>query len=94
MLWRIALRLSSPPAPPVTTLAERVGGVVHWALYAVLILTPLSGGVAWFGGQEGAAEAHETLTGALLALTGLHVTGALYHQFIVKDGLLSRMSPH
>ncbi|MDO5706866.1 MAG: cytochrome b/b6 domain-containing protein, partial [Paracoccus sp. (in: a-proteobacteria)] len=73
---------------------ERVGGVVHWALYAVLILTPLSGSVAWFGGQEGAAEAHETLTSVLLALAALHVAGALYHQFVVKDGLMSRMSPH
>lgn len=27
----------------------------------------------------------------LLVLIGLHVAGALYHQFIVKDGLMNRM---
>ena len=27
----------------------------------------------------------------LLVFTGLHVVGALYHQFVQKDALLSRM---
>lgn len=30
---------------------------------------------------------------ALLALIGLHVVAALYHQFVLRDGTLSRMLP-
>jgi cytochrome b561 len=38
-------------------------------------------------------EVHETLAATLLALTGLHVLAALKHQFIDRDGLLTRMLP-
>jgi len=37
-------------------------------------------------------EVHELLANVLIALVGLHVLAALKHQFIDKDGLLSRMS--
>jgi cytochrome b561 len=37
-------------------------------------------------------EAHEFLANSLMALVGLHILAALKHQFIDKDGLLSRMS--
>ena len=52
---------------------------------------PITGGMAWFGGIEVMAEAHEVLTSLLLVLVGLHVVAALYHQFWLKDGLLMRM---
>jgi len=38
-------------------------------------------------------EVHEWLANGLMVLVGLHVLAALKHQFIDKDGLLSRMSP-
>jgi cytochrome b561 len=38
-------------------------------------------------------ERHEQLAWALAALVALHVAGALKHQFLDKDGLLSRMRP-
>ncbi|MGI9350080.1 MAG: cytochrome b [Rhizobiaceae bacterium] len=34
---------------------------------------------------------HGILTKLLIALIGLHVVGALYHQFIVKDRLFARI---
>jgi cytochrome b561 len=37
-------------------------------------------------------EIHGLLALALLGVAGLHVAGALQHQFILKDGILSRMS--
>ena len=37
-------------------------------------------------------EIHELLANGLITLVGLHVLAALKHQFIDKDGLLSRMS--
>ena len=38
-------------------------------------------------------EFHEALFVALLSLAGLHVLAALKHQFVDRDGLLSRMLP-
>lgn len=62
--------------------------------------------VAWFGLFELPAlvgeneqlkdvfeELHEAGFALLLALLGVHVAGALYHQFVLKDGLIRRMTP-
>lgn len=38
-------------------------------------------------------EVHETLVAALVTLAILHVAAALKHQFLDRDGLLSRMLP-
>jgi cytochrome b561 len=42
----------------------------------------------WFG------QTHDLMTKLAIALLILHVLGALKHQFIDKDNLLKRMSPH
>jgi cytochrome b561 len=39
-----------------------------------------------------AHEAHEVFAKLLLLIIALHAAAALYHQFILKDSLLSRMS--
>lgn len=39
-----------------------------------------------------AHDVHETLVIVLIALVIMHVLGALMHQFIIKDGLMKRMS--
>lgn len=39
-----------------------------------------------------AHEVHEMLVTALIVLAVVHVLGALKHQFIMKDGLMERMS--
>jgi cytochrome b561 len=38
-------------------------------------------------------DVHEVLAGTLLFLVGLHVLAALKHQFVDRDGLLTRMLP-
>jgi len=38
-----------------------------------------------------AHEVHEVMVTVLMVLVGLHVLGALKHQFITKDGLMERM---
>jgi cytochrome b561 len=37
--------------------------------------------------------AHELLGHGIMALAGLHAAAAIYHQKVLKDGLLSRMLP-
>ena len=98
ILVLVAVRLSLrwlrgvPDAPSGTPLLmQRAATMTHWALYAVLVLMPISGMVAWFGGIEDAGEVHELLFGALFALVALHTVAALFHHYILKDGLIWRM---
>ena len=38
-----------------------------------------------------AAEAHEIMKALLMLLVGLHIAGALYHQFVLRNNLIGRM---
>ncbi|GGH58898.1 cytochrome B [Frigidibacter albus] len=93
-VWRIALR-SRRPAPPLPEgehpALKFAAKVTHGGLYALLLGLPLSGAAAWFGGVEAAGDAHEVMKTLLLVLVALHVAGALFHQFVLKDGLMLRM---
>lgn len=119
LLWaRLGWRLSGPvPDPVITSLWQhRAAVAVHWGLYFVMLMMPLSGllmsqfggrEVSWFGifdipvlvsenkdlaGQI--KELHEDVWWPLLlALVGVHVGAAVWHQFIVKDGTMNRMRP-
>ena len=93
VLWRIGLRLrrGAPEAPAGPALIHWAGKITHLALYGLMVLVPLSGMAAWFGGPVVAAEAHEVMKNLILILVLLHVGAALYHQFLVKDGLMERM---
>ena len=91
---RLGLRLShGAPPPPASEHAalKLVAHATHWAFYALLILMPVSGAVAWFNNVEPAAEAHEAMKVVLLALIALHVLAALAHQFVFKTNLMERM---
>ncbi|WP_420568299.1 cytochrome b [Thalassovita sp.] len=93
-VWRLALRLTRgvPPLPKEEPpMMQMAAHVTHWALYALMILLPIGGGMAWFGGLEFAAEMHGTFAPVLMALFLLHVAGALYHQFVLKTNLMDRM---
>jgi len=43
--------------------------------------------------HEALEEVHEALAGTLLVVVAVHVLAALKHQFVDRDGLLSRMLP-
>lgn len=94
IIWRLVLRVrrGAPELPeggsPMQDLLARV---VHGLLYLLLLAMPVLGLIAWFGGGRLAGELHEVLKLPLLALMALHFFGALYHQFVLKDGLLARM---
>ncbi len=94
VVWRLALRLThgAPPPPekehPALKLAAHA---THWAFYALMLLMPFSGAMAWFAGAEAAAQGHNVMKVALLALIGLHVAAALAHQFVFKTNLMARM---
>jgi len=111
--WR---RRHTPPAPieNLGTLSRRLSGPVHFALYALMFVTPIVGLVTFvyhgrvmdfglfqvnFGIASNRAIFHPTeewhgyLAYALFGLAGIHALVALWHQFILRDGLLARMWP-
>jgi cytochrome b561 len=113
IFWRLR---QSPPEYPAGTpaLTRRLSAPVHWLLYALMVILPLVGIVAFvwharvfdfglfkldFGVPstkpvyEAAEELHEMLAYSLFGLAGLHGLAALWHHFVQKDGLLSRMWP-
>jgi cytochrome b561 len=94
--WRIALRrIHGVPPPPAEEppLLQRLAKATHAALYLLMVLMPLSGAAAWFGGIAPAAEAHEAMRLILLALIALHAAGAVYHRFVLKSDVMARMLP-
>ncbi|MCB2111509.1 MAG: cytochrome b [Defluviimonas sp.] len=93
-LARLALRARyGAPALPEggNPILDLVAKLTHVALYALIVLIPASGIAAWFGGLSAAGDAHELMFNLLVAVAGLHVAGALYHQFVLRDGLMDRM---
>lgn len=62
-----------------------MSGVSVWALFPV----PAAPSLGDFGG-----EVHEIGSKAAMVLIILHVLAALKHQFVDRDGILYRISPH
>jgi cytochrome b561 len=111
--WR---RRHTPPVPNenLGKLSRRLSGAVHFALYALMFVTPIVGLVTFvyhgrildfglfqvnFGIKSDRAIFHPTedlhgyLAYALFGIAGFHASVALWHQFILRDGLLARMWP-
>lgn len=95
-VWRLVLRVNRGVPPAV--LAEPrplrlAAAATHHLLYLLLLVLPVTGLAAWFGGLRPAADLHETLTTLLLAMVALHVAGAAYQQFVLRSDVLARMLP-
>jgi cytochrome b561 len=105
-LARLGWRLMNPPPPLPSGMTqwERLAAVAtHWGFYAIMIALPLSGwayvssGFAAEGVRQAAAaasmSAHSALAWGAIVLAVLHVAGALKHQILSKDSVMSRMVP-
>ena len=93
--WRLILRNErGVPLPPEQepALFRRLGHAAHLALYALLVLLPVSGALAWGGQMEVAGDAHEVLKTLLLVLIVAHVGAVAVHQLVWKTGLMFRMT--
>jgi cytochrome b561 len=93
VVLRVIVRLSrgAPTAPGVPgSLAVKAAGWGHLLIYALMIGVPLGGISAWFLGLE-TGDIHALFANALMVIVLGHTAFALYHQYIVKDGLLRRM---
>ena len=93
-LLRVALRLrrGAPPPPETEHPALRFAArAVHFAFYAIILLMPLTGALAWFGGVEASAAVHRAGMLAIFVLLLLHVAGALYHHFVLRTDVMRRI---
>lgn len=93
-LVRVVLRVrrGAPPPPKQEHPALRlVAKATHFAFYAVILLMPFTGALAWFGSVEAAAAIHGIGLPVILGLVFLHIVGALYHHFVLKTDVLRRI---
>jgi len=91
---RIAIKIKrgSPALPADEPAWQKMAAhAAHGLLYLLMLLIPLTGMAAWFGGVEAASEGHEFLTGVLIVIFLIHFGGALYHRVILKSGVMERM---
>lgn len=93
-LWRIVLRLTFGALPQPQNeprVLRQLSRATHVLLYALLLLVPLSGAVAWFGGIAAAGTAHNLFKLLLLLVVAVHIAGALVQHFIFRSDVLMRM---
>ncbi|MRX50511.1 cytochrome b [Paracoccus sp. S-4012] len=79
---------ASPASPRWDVLLSRAS---HTAMYVLLYAVPLAGLSAWLSKSEAVGELHATLKSLLVAVVLLHIAGALFHQFWLRDNLIARM---
>ncbi len=94
VIWRLFLRgRRGAPALPDggNPLQDLVAVWTHRILYALMVLIPISGAVAWNTGAGAPAAAHGAMFFLAVALILLHIAAAIYHQVVLKDGLMDRM---
>ncbi len=92
VLVRLVMRsLQGVPEVPDYSVMHRIGGVVHYVLYALMIAVPALGAITWFWGVDATADWHVYAMNAMMLLALGHAAAAIFHQFVLKDGLLMRM---
>ncbi len=90
----LKLKFGTPEDPPtMTRLMHIASRVVYGLFYLLLIVAPITGALAWFGGFREIGDIHELVKPALIVLIVVHLVAALYHKFVLKDGVMERMLP-
>ncbi len=93
MLWRLVLRHTegTPPPPKQHPALEWLASVVHVGLYLDLIGAALVGLAAYFWLPQLAGLHRLMVRPILIALFALHFAGALWHRFVKRDDVMTRM---
>lgn len=92
--WRVTRRLSKgrPPLPPGKVVERVLAAGVHWTLYVLMFVQPVTGIWAANGGSDGAGHVVHTMgSWCILVLIAVHVAAAFWHQFVKRDATLERM---
>lgn len=93
-LARLYLRFTRgvPMLPPDEPYPMKLAAhAVHAALYALILLMPITGALAWWLDLELMADIHGLGENAIMVVVALHIVGALYQHFIARTDVLRRM---
>lgn len=93
-VWRLTLRFrrGAPGAPAGSSgPQEAVAKVTHVLLYVLMIGLPIGGLLAWALESGTFAAMHGLGKTVLMVVILLHVLGAVYNQWVLKNGLIRRM---
>jgi cytochrome b561 len=95
VLARIVVRLAmgGPAQDGMPTLADRAAEAGHWVLYALMLAVPVLGAVTWFAKFDGTGDLHVLVMNALMVVILGHAAMAIFHHYVLKDGLLKKMIP-
>ena len=91
---RVYLRVvrGAPPPPESERPALRLAAVAtHMLLYAIILVMPITGALAWFWNAPSAALVHSAAMPLVAVLILVHTVAALYHHFVLKTDVLRRM---
>jgi cytochrome b561 len=73
------------------TAADRLALWGHRGLYALMVAVPALGAISWFGGIDATAGLHVIVMNVMMILVLGHAAMALFHQYVLRDGLLIKM---
>lgn len=93
VLLRLVLRFThgAPAAPGVPgSWQVRVADWGHRLLYVLMLAVPLGGMSIWIGGMDN-GDIHGFFATVLMVVAGGHAAMALFHHYVLKDGLIRRM---
>jgi len=93
-LWRLGMlgRRGTPSLPAEEPAVLRGTALaVKVLLYAIMIVMPISGALNWLGHVEFARQLHLLMEPVIPLTILIHMLGAIYQQFWLKSGVLTRM---
>lgn len=79
-------------APGASAAQARIAGIMHAALYGLLLAMVVTGMLTW-NGIAPLGGLHFALGTALFFAALAHAAAAIFNQFVRKDGTLARMKP-
>ncbi len=92
VLLRLVMKMLSGGAhDAAVTLQDKAAVWTHRLLYALMIAVPALGAITWFRSMEATADLHVYAMNAMMILALGHAAMALFHQYVLKDGLLLKM---
>ncbi|MDB5587758.1 MAG: cytochrome b562 [Devosia sp.] len=87
----VRLRAGAPaPAASAPNIMQIAAKISHFAFYVLLIATPILGLLAFYFGDP-YGPIHMLNRPAFIILIAIHAAAALFHQFWLKDGTLTKM---
>ena len=93
MVWRLALRhtVGAPPPARQHPALQYLASAVHVGLYLDLVLGALVGLAAYLCVAPARRPASSDDAARPARLFALHVVGALWHRFVVRDDVVTRI---